>query len=362
MSSSSAESSQQVPPSAAPAQEPAGPAASEGQPAADPSQKRKRSDGYTSTRSDKAKAYKIDQAFREVFGPLGLEEVANKEKIGKTKTRNHVNPLASKFQTPISPPSWAEIYKDVSRPLWIDIGCAQGRFGIQMAGHPKWKSHNHLGLEIRAPHVERANAWAKGKGLDNLHYIACNANTSLKVILSTYPGPVSHVAVQFPDPQFKKKHHKRRVVNSGLMDVLAEGLKEGAHVFFQSDVEEAAAQMRDRADLCEYFKREGEYTARDEMFDAAACADGSDDSLWTNDGKRAKFSEESDKQPADYGDWLMGPNPIGVMTEREVQNTTLEEPVHRAMFVRTAQPVTKAQQVPSEESVDASAEDSARST
>ena len=60
-----------------------------------------------------------------------------------------------------------------------------------------------------------------------------NATVSLESMLSTYPGSVDWVLVQYPDPHFKKKHHKRRVVQPGLVEALARLLRPGAKVLLQ---------------------------------------------------------------------------------------------------------------------------------
>ncbi|GBG26836.1 tRNA guanine-N7--methyltransferase [Hondaea fermentalgiana] len=280
------------------------------------------------TRSEPGNIKKIDQAWKEVFGHLKLEDVSLVSEIGKTRPRNHVNPLASQFLSPVEPPKWAEIFEDTSKPLFIDVGCAQGRFGLLMATNEKWKDWNHLGIEIRAPHVTRANAWAERKGLKNVHYVSCSANSSLGPIISSYPGTVEWVAVQFPDPHFKRKHHKRRVVQPAFLEDLARHSQKGCKLFMQSDIEEVVAQMRDRTDGCSFFDRVGTYTPRDEALDPEICRNGADDSLWTKSGQRAEG------KAIDFGDWLEGPNPVGVPTEREVQNQALDLPVYRCLFER----------------------------
>ena len=54
------------------------------------------------------------------------------------------------------------------------------------------------------------------------------------------------MAIQFPDPHFKKRHHKRRVVQPALVRAVAEGLRPGARVFLQSDVREVSEDMREK--------------------------------------------------------------------------------------------------------------------
>lgn len=65
------------------------------------------------------------------------------------RVRQHVNPLKSRFQAPAKPPDWSEVYADPSLPLVLDIGCAAGRFLLEMA--ERLPGHNCLGLDIREP-------------------------------------------------------------------------------------------------------------------------------------------------------------------------------------------------------------------
>ncbi len=161
------------------------------------------------------------------------------------RVREHVNPLSLKYQTPATPPDWQQIYTNPGQPLHLDIGCARGKFAMQMAQmNPTW---NFLGLEIREPLVIQANEWRDQQGLSNLHYLYCNANNSLQPILKSLPsGALQVVTIQFPDPWFKQRHKKRRVVQAELVQDLADFLPSSAIVFIQSDILDVAEEMRDR--------------------------------------------------------------------------------------------------------------------
>lgn len=276
----------------------------------------------------------ISTAQHKAFGFLKLDEFGPEE---RRKARTHANPLAKQYLEPtLAPTDFSEWFADASKPLGIDIGCAAGRFAFMMSCHEnsKFPGVNHLGLEIRKVLVERANTWAEGKGLSrSMRFLLSSANVSLQSVVKGYPGKVAFLCVQFPDPHFKRKHHKRRVVTSEFVRSVAEILDEGAWFFVQSDVEEAAAQMRDRIDeFPELFRRDGDYTPRDPVLAAERVRSGEGEEFWTRDGKRALTSDEA---KADYGDWRIGENPMGVPTEREVQNEALGLPIYRALFVRT---------------------------
>lgn len=205
------------------------------------------------------------------------------------RVRNHVNPLSNKYQTPASPLDWGKIYA-APKPLHLDIGCGKGRFLLNMATlEPSW---NYLGLEIREPLVQEANTWQDNLGLTNLYYLFCNVNNSLKSILSSLPvGTLQRVTIQFPDPWFKNRHSKRRLVQPELVAELADYLAVGGVVFLQSDIEVLAGEMCDYFDADPSFHRQGTQ------------------------------------------DWLIE-NPLPVPTEREKSTLLRGQPVYRALFVR----------------------------
>jgi tRNA (guanine-N7-)-methyltransferase len=149
--------------------------------------------------------------------------------------RQHVNPLSRFFQLPLQLPPPQALFADPSLPLHLDIGCARGRFLLAMAQQDPGR--NHLGVEIRRALVAAAEADRQALGLGNLHYLFCNANVSLQDWLAALPpGQLARVTIQFPDPWFKKKHHKRRVLQPPLLLAIAAALQPGQQLFLQSDV------------------------------------------------------------------------------------------------------------------------------
>ncbi|MFW9262720.1 tRNA (guanosine(46)-N7)-methyltransferase TrmB [Nostoc sp. CALU 546] len=210
--------------------------------------------------------------------------------MAAVRVRQHVNPLGKKYQTPANPLDWEKVYAKPNQPLHLDIGCAKGQFLLNMAKiEPNW---NFLGLEIREPLVVEANKLRSELALTNLHYLFCNVNNSLHSLLSSLPpGSLQRVTIQFPDPWFKTRHAKRRVVQPELVADLAKYLAVGGFVFLQSDMEFVAVEMRDR------------------------------------------FAENPDFEKIGTGEWLTE-NPLPVPTEREIGTQKKGEPVYRALFVR----------------------------
>jgi tRNA (guanine-N7-)-methyltransferase len=202
----------------------------------------------------------------------------------RVRIHQHVNPLAPFYRQAPQPVDLAAVFADPTRPLLLDIGSARGRFLLRMAeAEPAW---NYLGVEIRGPLVDEANRLAREAGLTNLHYSFCNAMLWLDRLLEGIPpGILQTVTIQFPDPWFKKKHAKRRMVNEEMVAAIAEHLAPGGTVFVQTDIEFLAGEM------FELFRADGRY---------------------------------QEEQAAE--------NPFPVRTEREKAVEDKDAPVYRAIF------------------------------
>ncbi|MGB7068500.1 MAG: tRNA (guanosine(46)-N7)-methyltransferase TrmB [Pyrinomonadaceae bacterium] len=159
----------------------------------------------------------------------------------RVRVHQHVNPLAPHYrQSPL--PVDLSVFARPELPLHLDIGCARGRFLLRMAEvEPDW---NFLGVEIRVPLVDEANRLAAEAGLPNLRYEFCNAMLWLGRLLENIPeGLLRRVTIQFPDPWFKKKHAKRRMVNRELVEAIESMLSPGGRIFIQTDIEFLADEM-----------------------------------------------------------------------------------------------------------------------
>jgi tRNA (guanine-N7-)-methyltransferase len=210
--------------------------------------------------------------------------------LSPVRVRQHVNPLAQKYQTVVKSLEWEKVYVQPHQPLHLDIGSAKGRFLLNMAKiEPSW---NFLGLEIREPLVIEANKLCLDLGLTNLHYLFCNVNKSLNSLLSSLPtGTLQRVTIQFPDPWFKTRHAKRRMVQPELVSDLANYLAVGGVVFLQSDIESLALEMRNN------------------------------------------FAQNSAFQKLSSQEW-MAENPLPVATERENATKNKGEPIYRTLFIK----------------------------
>ncbi len=168
--------------------------------------------------------------------------------------RQHVNPLSRFFQLPLSLPSKNVLFTKSHCPIHIDIGSAKGEFLIELAiKYPDW---NFVGLEIREPLVSLSEKKRMKLGLNNLKFLFCNANVSLDAWLSDLDrGQLKRVSIQFPDPWFKRKHVKRRVLNINLLNSIAKYMSKDGEIFIQSDIFKLIEYMTNIADKSIYFNR-----------------------------------------------------------------------------------------------------------
>jgi tRNA (guanine-N7-)-methyltransferase len=124
-------------------------------------------------------------------------------------------------------------------PSAVELEIGPGRGGFLFERLAEDPSVRIVGLEIRrkwATIVDRRLA-ERGFGT-RARVFAEDARHALPRFVSE---SVSRVFVHFPDPWWKKRHHKRLVVGAPLLDELWRVLVPRGEVFVQTDVEERAA-------------------------------------------------------------------------------------------------------------------------
>ena len=151
--------------------------------------------------------------------------------------RQHVNPLSRNFNEIERIPSLIEIFGDSKLNLHLDIGCAAGEFLFDLALVNK--SWNYLGIEIRERLVKTAKLKVREREIKNLYFLFGNANNILKDVQSKFIlENVKSISFNFPDPWFKKKHYKRRVVQPDFINILSNSLQTGSLIFIKTDVKD----------------------------------------------------------------------------------------------------------------------------
>ena len=151
--------------------------------------------------------------------------------------RQHVNPLSSNFNQIERIPSLREMFGDSKSNLHLDIGCAAGEFLFDLAlVNTSW---NYLGIEIREKLVKTAKLKVIEKEIKNLYFVFGNAHNILNDVNSQFIiKNLKSISFNFPDPWFKKRHHKRRVIQPELINILSNSLRPGSLIFIKTDVKD----------------------------------------------------------------------------------------------------------------------------
>ena len=156
--------------------------------------------------------------------------------------RQHVNPLSKYFQEVESIPKIDQIFKYPNLPTHLDIGCASGNFLFQLAEQNK--NWNYLGIEIREKLIINAKSKLEDKDIHNLYFIFGNADNLIKNWIFQFPEEnLKSASINFPDPWFKKKHHKRRIIQTKFLNRLSLIMSKDSLLFIKSDVEELHQYM-----------------------------------------------------------------------------------------------------------------------
>ncbi len=142
------------------------------------------------------------------------------------RRRQHVNSLAYEFEILHGQKPTLE----TNRRLEIEIGCADAQFLFERA--EQCPNNQYVGFEVRKSLVDEVNARAKGKY--PVQAVFCNANHHLRKMLPQNAAAVAYL--NFPDPWFKRRHHKRRVITQELGEDLHGVLAPQGEVLIQTDI------------------------------------------------------------------------------------------------------------------------------
>jgi tRNA (guanine-N7-)-methyltransferase len=119
-------------------------------------------------------------------------------------------------------------------PLEIEVGTGKGLFLRNAAGgHPET---DFLGIEIAHKYARFAAAGLAKAGLANARVVSGDA---MRIFAELIPdASLAAVHVYFPDPWWKKRHRKRRVMNETFVGHAERALMPGGALHFWTDVEE----------------------------------------------------------------------------------------------------------------------------
>jgi tRNA (guanine-N7-)-methyltransferase len=121
----------------------------------------------------------------------------------------------------------------------VEIGFGNGEhLAALAASHPE---RDHIGVEVHRPGVGRLLLAIEERGLTNLRIVCHDA---VEVFEEQIPRrSLDAVHILFPDPWPKKRHHKRRLIQTAFVALVAERLKPGGLLRLATDWQPYAEQM-----------------------------------------------------------------------------------------------------------------------
>ncbi|AMV34069.1 tRNA (guanine-N(7)-)-methyltransferase [Pirellula sp. SH-Sr6A] len=116
--------------------------------------------------------------------------------------------------------------------LELEIGSGKGLFLMNQS--PQHQETRYIGLELAAKYAWECQAKVEKADLKNLRFFACDAVAVIDRDVQT--DSIDAVHVYFPDPWWKAKHKKRRVLNEDSLRNIERILKPNGELHFWTDV------------------------------------------------------------------------------------------------------------------------------
>jgi tRNA (guanine-N7-)-methyltransferase len=150
------------------------------------------------------------------------------------RIRQHVNPLKSDLLEI----DVARVELPPGSRLEVELGSAEAHFLIDLARADR--AAFFVGVEIRREVMSRASRACQTAGLTNLQNVFANMSVDLPRLFA--PLSVQRFHLNFPDPWFKSRQHKRRVVGESLVLDIHQALAPGGELFVQTDIFDIALE------------------------------------------------------------------------------------------------------------------------
>ena len=126
------------------------------------------------------------------------------------------------------------------KPLSLEIGCGNGLFLSTIAS--LYPQESFVGLEVKhkcltAAQKKCQRLVTEGKISDE-NVVLLNADVFTALDKFFEPHSLERIYINFPDPWFKKRHLKKRIVNPEMAIKYAELLKPNGILYFVTDNED----------------------------------------------------------------------------------------------------------------------------
>lgn len=135
------------------------------------------------------------------------------------------------------PLDWNEVFGN-THPVEIEVGFGKGLFLLNASAASA--DVNFLGIEKERKYMMYAATRLAKRNRTNVKVVCADARWFIKEWIGD--ASVQTVHIYFPDPWWKKRHHKRRLFNDDFADHLVRILRPGGRLSFATDVPEYYAE------------------------------------------------------------------------------------------------------------------------
>jgi len=123
-------------------------------------------------------------------------------------------------------------YFAAQQPLEIEVGTGKGLFMLNASR--EIPQHNFLGIEIAFPYARFAGYKLAKAGRENAVMVHGDGQKIFKEVVPSESLEAVHV--YFPDPWWKARHHRRRLMNPEFVQQIERVLRVGGRLHFWTDV------------------------------------------------------------------------------------------------------------------------------
>ena len=164
----------------------------------------------------------------------GRVTAAQRRALNSLKNEYTITPSKSRL-------SLAETFVDSDRKLIADVGFGSGESLLSMAN--KYQEANFVGIEVYSSGIGSALNQIQKSNLTNLKIIEADVFQLLETNIADETFDV--VVFLYPDPWPKRKHHKRRLLSEGFLNILYGKITTNGLVYCKTDWEDYYYQIKE---------------------------------------------------------------------------------------------------------------------
>jgi tRNA (guanine-N7-)-methyltransferase len=144
-----------------------------------------------------------------------------------------------------------DIFKNKNSDLILEIGFGMGTSTAEIAKSNLNK--NYIAIEVHSPGVGNLLKLIQKDDISNLKIIQHDAVEVLNLMIKN--DSLDGIHIFFPDPWPKKRHHKRRLIQSNLLKLIAQKIKKTGYLHIATDWEDYAVWIIDLLDKEELLQK-----------------------------------------------------------------------------------------------------------